>query len=268
VDAALGSGRRRGAPPDPPDELERLVASASARPTTPHWLLRCFPLVLAVAKSISLWELSRKVPGEPFRKDPGEPFRKDPEQVAMSGGGAGGSTQGEAGDLGTSDAGSAGAAPEVCLLDLCAEPEGTTDGLPCSAQSMDAEECRVDHLLNVGKTSVTAASGDSLVSPGETLQVAPGEAVHLMTGLVNRSSCTNFSPSLAFTSNYPGLPNASSYESFDWNYVMKGGEVWTGATDFVVPKSVQVGTRIDFYLTPSSLPDCPQPSWKFSLLVQ
>jgi hypothetical protein len=158
--------------------------------------------------------------------------------------------------------------PEVCLLELCSGPEGTNDGLPCSNESLNAEECRVDHLLNVGKTSVTAASGDSLDSPGGTLQVAPGEAVHLTTGLVNGSSCTNFSPSLAFTSNYPGVPNAGSAETFDWNYVMKGGEVWTGATDFVVPKSVQVGTRIDFYLTPSSLPDCLQPSWKFSLLVE
>ena len=152
------------------------------------------------------------------------------------------------------------------MLDRC--NDGAQSQVGCDAESKDVEECRVDHLLNVGKTSVTAASGDSLDSPGGTLLVAPGDAVHLVTGLVNGSSCTNFSPSLAFTSNFPGLPNSASDVTFLWDYTMKGGVVWTQSTDFTIPKSVQAGTRIDFYLTPSSLPDCPQPSWKFSLLVE
>ncbi len=142
------------------------------------------------------------------------------------------------------------------MLDRCNDGSQSQDG--CTSDAMAAEQCRLGRLLAVGKTRISDANGDGIVSPGETLHVA--------TGLLNQSACDNPSlPGVVLRSSYPGIPNEGGYVTFQWSYVMLGGEEWTATTDIVIPSSVKPGTRITFELTPTS--DCGQP-WQSSVVVE
>jgi hypothetical protein len=146
--------------------------------------------------------------------------------------------------------------PEVCLLDRC--NDGAQSQAGCTAEASAAEQCRLGSLLVVGESGFTDASGDGVVNPGETL--------HVTTGLLNTSTCDNFStPGVVLTTSYPGIPNEGGFVTFLWNYGLLAGEECTATGDILIPSSVEPGTRIDFDLAPTS--PCGQSS-KFSVLVE
>lgn len=134
---------------------------------------------------------------------------------------------------------------ELCLYEACGDGTLAPQSDACGMAAQATERCRLDSKLSIGETHLRDASGDGVFSPGEV--------VHIETGLRNGSRCDQPSlPGISLQSSYPGVPNESGYMGMLWNYVMRGGEVWSDSADIVIPASAAPGTRIEFWLTPRS----------------